>query len=57
VVFALSRQTNKQKCATTINVLCADNEVVVKYQAQVNSNPHPPVCTPLIARSRALWVV
>jgi len=46
MVFALSRQINKQKCATTINLLCADNEVFVKYQAQVNSNPEPPCVRP-----------
>jgi len=36
VVFALSRQINKQKVtyAQTINLLCAGNKVFVKYQAQ-----------------------
>jgi len=34
VVFALSRQINKQKYAKTINLLCAGNKVFVKYQAQ-----------------------
>jgi len=32
VLFALSRQINKQKYAKTINVLCAGNQVFVKYQ-------------------------
>jgi len=31
VVFALSRQINKQKYAKTINPLCAGNKVFVKY--------------------------
>jgi len=37
VVFALSRQINKQKYAKTINLvylLCAGNKVFVIYQAQ-----------------------
>jgi len=34
VVFALSRQINKQKFAKTINPLCAGNKLFVKYQAQ-----------------------
>jgi len=34
VVFAISLQINKQKYAKTINLLCAGNEVFVKYQAQ-----------------------
>jgi len=41
VVFALSRQINKQKYAKTINPLCAGNKVFVKYWAQgggFNSN-------------------
>jgi len=33
VVFALSRQINKQKYAKTINLFCAGNKVFVKYQA------------------------
>jgi len=40
VVFALSRQINKQKHAKTINLLCAGNKVFVKYQAQWGVNPH-----------------
>ena len=34
VVFALSRQINKQEYAKTINPLCAGNKVFVKCQAQ-----------------------
>jgi len=34
VVFALSPQINKQKYAKIINLLCAGNNVCVKYQAQ-----------------------
>ena len=34
VVFALSRQINKQKYAKTFNILCASNKDFVKYQAQ-----------------------
>jgi len=35
VVFASIRQINKQQnYAKTINLLCAGNEVFVKYQAQ-----------------------
>jgi len=34
MVFALSRQTNKQKYAKTVDLLCAGNKVFVKYQAQ-----------------------
>jgi len=34
VVFALSRQMNKQTYAKTSNPLCASNKVFVKYQVQ-----------------------
>jgi len=34
VVFALSRQTNKQKYAKAINLLYAGDKVFAKYQAQ-----------------------
>jgi len=34
VVFALSRQINKQNVCETIDPLSAGNEVFVKYQAQ-----------------------
>jgi len=34
VLFALCRQINKQKVCENNNLLCADNEVFVKYQAQ-----------------------
>jgi len=47
VVFALSRQINKQKYAKTINLLCAGNKFFVKYQPQgfFNPKPQPPwVC-------------
>jgi len=46
VVFALSRQINKQKHAKTINLLCAGDKVFVKYQAQeggVGLTPKPPL--------------
>jgi len=32
VLFALSRQINKQKCAKTIDFLCAGNEIFVTYK-------------------------
>jgi len=44
VVFASSRQINKQKYAKTINFLCAVNKVFVKYQAQWGVNPKTPTC-------------
>jgi len=31
VVFAVNQQINKQMYTKTINLLCADNEVFVKY--------------------------
>jgi len=42
LLFALSRQINKQKYAKTINLLCADNKVFVKYQAQGRGFNPPP---------------
>ena len=43
--FALSRQINKQKYAKTMNLLCEDNKVFVKYQAQGKGGfIHPPPC-------------
>jgi len=47
--FALSSQINKQKYAKTMNLLCADNKVFVKYQAQGKGGCiHPtPLRTPL----------
>jgi len=47
MVFALSRQINKQKYAKTVNLLCAGNELFVKYQAEGGVNPNPPLRTPL----------
>ena len=57
VLFALSRQIDKQKVCeyNTINVVCAGNQVFVKYQAQgggvngklkreVKPQPLPPPC-------------
>jgi len=41
MVFALSRQINKQKYAKTVNLLCAGNELFVKYQAEGGVNPNP----------------
>ena len=44
MVFALSRQINKQKYAKTVNLLCAGNNVFVKYQAQGGVlTPKPPL--------------
>jgi len=34
MVFALSRQINKQKVCKTINLFCEGNTAFVKYQAQ-----------------------
>jgi len=34
LLFALSRQINKQKYAKTSNHFCAGNKVFVKYQAK-----------------------
>jgi len=34
VLFALSRQINKQKYAKTINLLCGGNKLFVTYQTQ-----------------------
>jgi len=47
VVFALSRQINKQNVCEKINLLCAGNKVVVKYQVQRGVfNPDPPCARP-----------
>jgi len=46
LLFALSRQINKQKYAKTINLLRAGNKVFVKYQAQEALNQ-----TPLLANA------
>jgi len=44
LLFALSRQINKQKYAKTINLLCAGNEVFVKCQDQGwVLTPNPPL--------------
>jgi len=51
VVFAISRQINKQNYAKTINLLCAGNKVFVKYQVQGGFNPKPPLRTPLLITS------
>ena len=53
MVFALSRQINKQKYVKIVNLICAGNKVFVKYQAQGGGfNPNPPLRTPLsIGRS------
>ena len=34
VIFALSRQINKQMYAKTINLLCSGNKIFVTYQTQ-----------------------
>jgi len=52
VVFALSRQINKQKYAKKINPLCAGNEVFVKYQAQGGLTPTSPLRTSLIVSDK-----
>jgi len=41
VVFALSRQINKDKHAKTVNFLCVGNAVFVKYQAQGRGGQPP----------------
>jgi len=43
VVFALSRQINKQKYAKTINLLCAVNNIFVTYRTQGRLTTKPPV--------------
>jgi len=48
VVFAVSRQINKQKYVKTIDLLRKDNKVFVKHQSQGGIfNPNPPLRTPL----------
>jgi len=47
VVFALSRQINKQIYAKTINLFCAGNKIFVTYQTQVFFNPTHPLACPL----------
>ena len=42
VVFALSRQINKQKICETINFFCAGDKRFVKYQAQGGGLTQPP---------------
>jgi len=50
VLFALSRQINKQKYAKTFNFLYAGNKDFVKYQAQGGGvNPNP-LRTPLLTQ-------
>jgi len=44
VVFALSRQINKQKYEKTISLLCAGNKAFVKCQAQGGVLPQLPPC-------------
>jgi len=44
VLFALSRQINKQKVRERFNFLYAGNKDFVKYQAQGGVNPNPPPC-------------
>jgi len=41
----LSRQITSKKYAKTVNLLCAGNELFVKYQAEGGGfNPKPPPC-------------
>jgi len=48
LLFALSRQINKQMYAKTLNLLCAGNNVFEKYQAQGFFLTQPPsLRTPL----------
>jgi len=48
VVFALSRQINKQKVCENISSTCEGNKVFVKYQAQRGGlTPPSPLRTPL----------
>ena len=42
VLFAESRQINKQKVCETLNLLRAGNKAFVKYQAQGRFNPNLP---------------
>jgi len=42
VLFALSRQINKQKVCENNQSPCKDNKVFVKYQAQGGFNPKVP---------------
>ena len=52
VVFALSRQINKQKICETINFFCAGDKRFVKYQAQGGGfNPTTPLAHALAANS------
>ena len=44
LLFALSRQINKQKYAKILNLLCAGNKVFAKYQAQGFFLIQPPPC-------------
>jgi len=46
VVFALSRQINKQKYAKTINSLCAGKKAFVKYQGQGGGQTPTPCVRP-----------
>jgi len=59
MVFALSRQINKQKVCKTVNPLCAGNKVFVKYQAEggvLTPTPRPLVYG-LDAPSFIIWSV
>jgi len=48
VVFALSRQINKQKVCENNYSPCEGNKIFVKYQAQEGGfNPKPPPCVRL----------
>jgi len=45
MVFAISRQINKEKYAKTVNLVYVGNKVFVKYQAQRGGfNPKTPPC-------------
>jgi len=44
VVFALSRQINKQNVCENAWSPCEGNKVFVKYHAQGGFNPNPPHC-------------
>jgi len=52
VVFALSRQINKQKKCKKINPLCAGNTIFVKYQAQEEGLTPTRLRTPLVMNGK-----
>jgi len=55
MVFALSRQINKQKECENNNLLCADNEVFVKYQTQGGGLTPTPCVRPWVSVADKLF--